>query len=148
MTPSLQRDLLLTVIGVILAFGIPLAVYRHTAHKPTLTQTEQILAGFTPASFEVSRRTWQQTTLSPPLHPVAAPTGTTAALTPAVPRTVPPPSPPPVSFILHDGAASRAIVGGMIVTQGSVVQGWTVERIERTRILLRNRKGTTWLKLD
>lgn len=150
MTPHLRRDLSLAVAGTFLALGTPLGLYYKTTYQPTLTEAERSVVNYTPETFSFSRKSWQDTRLKAPVTPgIAAPSATPAqqltqtALPPAMPVL-----PPALSFILQDGGSSKAIIGGSMVTVGGQVQGWTVERIERNRVLLRNRKGTTWLTLD
>lgn len=146
-----QRSLLLTTLAVLLSLIIPVVVYRKAVYKPALNQVERTVLAFKPARFEINRKEWQPVQVRPlftPGIPSTTQSGSTtqshqAALPP------PPPSPPPtLSFILQDGGKSMAIIGGTMVKTGDQVKGWQVERIERNRVLLRNRKGATWLTLD
>ena len=154
MNSPLRRDLILVLAGCLLALGVPLGLYAKVAWKPALTEAERFVVDYTPAGFSVSRSTWQEVRLTPPLTPgSAAPVVSLSqqSTAQAAPVTLlpPPPAPPPaLSFILQDGGSSKAIIGGSMVTVGGQVQGWTVERIERNRVLLRNRKGPLWLTLD
>ena len=145
-----QRDLFLSGLAALIALTVPVLVYHKTNFKPELTAPEQVVVNFTPTQLQLNHKTWQQTQLTPPVS--AAPQATlqapgtekSAGLMPQKPPTVP----PSVSFILNDGAKSMAIISGNLVKTGDQFKGWHVERIERNRVLLRNRKGTTWLTLD
>ena len=154
MNSPLRRDLMLALAGCLLALGVPLGLYAKVVWKPALTEAERFVVDYTPVDFSVSRSTWQEVRLTPPLTAgSAAPVVSLSqqSTAPAAPVTLlpPPPAPPPaLSFILQDGGSSMAIIGGSMVKTGSEVQGWTVERIERNRVLLRNRKGPLWLTLD
>jgi hypothetical protein len=151
MNSTLRRDLALALTGCLLALGLPVGLYVKLVWKPALTEAERFVVDYTPASFSISRSTWQEVRLTPPLTPGAATPVASLAPQPAAPAALPPPPPAPpptLSFILQDGGSSTAIVNGSMVKAGSEVQGWTVERIERNRVLLRNRKGPLWLTLD
>lgn len=151
MNSILRRDLILVLAGCLLALGVPLGLYAKVVWKPALTEAERFVVDYTPVNFSVSRSTWQEVRLTPPLTPGSAAPVVSLSQQSTAPVTLlpPPPAPPPaLSFILQDGGSSMAIIGGSMVKTGSEVQGWTVERIERNRVLLRNRKGPLWLTLD
>lgn len=145
----LQRGILLTALAAILSLLIPVLVYRKASFRPTLTDTERAVINYAPSQLKIAHKSWQQSTLKQPLGSGATTVGTTTGPAQLKPQLPPPPAPPPsVSFILQDGSKSMAIIAGSMVKAGDRVQGWQVERIERNRVLLRNPKGTTWLKLD
>lgn len=151
MNMMMQRGILAVALTTILSLVIPFFVYRKTSYKPDLNQTERMVVDFTPTTFEVVRKDWQPATLRLPLAngiPTVVPTAGTAALSPAFLLPPPPAAPPALSFVLQDGGKSTAIIGGSMVKTGDQIQGWTVERIERNRVLIRNRKGATWLTLN
>jgi hypothetical protein len=146
----LQRGILLAALAVIVSLVIPAVVYRKTGFKPELTAAEQAVVNFSPTQLQIDHTSWQQARLIPPVstapQPVTAVTST-GQLPPKIPAA--PPSPPPsVSFILYDGVKSMAIINGSLVKTGDHLKDWRIERIERNRVLLQNRKGTIWLTLN
>ncbi len=147
----MQRGLVLATAAVLLSLLIPVIVYRKTAYKPTLNDAERTIINFTPSSLDIPHKGWQQATLKQPLTTGAATASVTNTGTAQLQAHLPPAAPalpPSLSFIMHDGRKSTAIIGGNMVKTGDTVQGWQVEQIERNRVLLRNPKGTVWLKLD
>lgn len=145
----LQRGILLTALAATLSLLIPVVVYRKASFRPILTDTERAVINYTPSQLEIAHKSWQQSALKQPLVSGATTVGTTTSPAQRQPQLPPPPAlPPTVSFILQDSGKSMAIIAGSMVKVGDHVQGWQVERIERNRVLFRNQKGTTWLKLD
>jgi hypothetical protein len=66
-------------------------------------------------------------------------------------ETVPPPAATTekrISFILVNRNKKLAIIDGKLVHEGDKVDNHTVARIEKDKILLKNREGEKWLKLD
>jgi len=65
-------------------------------------------------------------------------------------ETVPPPSAmgERISFILVNRNKKLAIIDGKLVHEGDKVDNHIVARIEKDKILLKNREGEKWLKLD
>lgn len=142
----LQRSVILGILAFVVSLLIPVVIFLKTSYKPELTEAERTVANFSPTQLDVATKTWQPTALRQPLTVGMQPAGTAAA--PNIARTPLPVPPPTLSFVLQDGNKSMAIIGGNMVKTGSEVRGWTVIKIERNRVLLRNRKGTTWLKMD
>ncbi|MBM4272156.1 MAG: hypothetical protein FJ139_08390 [Deltaproteobacteria bacterium] len=62
-------------------------------------------------------------------------------------------APPPsaenkVSFILINREKKLAIIDGKVVNEGDVIGNQRVTKIEKDKVLLKNREGEKWLKLD
>lgn len=142
----LQRSVILGILACIASLLIPVVIFFKTAYRPELSEAERTVANFSPAQFDVATKTWQPTALRQPVTRGTQPAGTAAA--PNAVQTPPPAPPPTLSFVLQDGSKSMAIIDGNMVKTGSEVRGWTVIKIEQNRVLLRNRKGTRWLKMD
>jgi hypothetical protein len=53
-----------------------------------------------------------------------------------------------LSLIVIHRAKKYAIIGGTVVKEGDVVDRRRVVRIEKNRVLLRDKEGETWLRLD
>ena len=53
-----------------------------------------------------------------------------------------------VSFIFVNQKRKVAVVDGKVVHEGDIVDNHTITRIERNKILLKNKEGEKWLKLD
>jgi hypothetical protein len=53
-----------------------------------------------------------------------------------------------VSFILVNQNKKLAIIDGKLVHEGDRVDNQTIARIEKDKILLKNREGEKWLRLD
>ncbi|MBF0558693.1 MAG: hypothetical protein HQL08_07935 [Nitrospirae bacterium] len=53
-----------------------------------------------------------------------------------------------VSFILANGGSERAIINGIVVREGDMINGSRVEIIEKNRVLLRDKKESRWLKIE
>lgn len=140
---KITRSAVMLLLAVACVFLVPLMVYSKLRFKQEPSELEQAAYNFTPVQFEVTHKTWQNESLQLPFKAVASPAAVkSTAVQPAASL------PPTLSFILQDGDKSMAIINGTMVKTGSEVRGWTVERIERNRVLLRNPKGTIWLKLD
>jgi hypothetical protein len=62
---------------------------------------------------------------------------------------VPPPATEKrISFILINKNRRLAIIDGKLVHEGDKVDKHTIARIEKDKILLKNKEGEKWLKLD
>lgn len=142
----LQRTVILGILACIASLLIPVVIFLQTAFRPELSEAERTVANFSPAQFDVATKSWQPTALRLPVTRGMQPAGITAA--PNTVRTPPPVPLPTLSFVLQDGSKSMAVIGGNMAKVGSEVCGWTVIKIEQNRVLLRNRKGTRWLKMD
>jgi hypothetical protein len=53
-----------------------------------------------------------------------------------------------LSLIVINRAKKYAIIGGTVVKEGDVVDQRRVLRIEKNRVLLRDKEGEKWLRLD
>lgn len=53
-----------------------------------------------------------------------------------------------VSFILVNQKRKFAIIDGKLVHEGDKMDNHSIARIEKDKILLKNREGEKWLKLD
>lgn len=53
-----------------------------------------------------------------------------------------------VSFILINQVKKMAIVDGKFVTEGDLVRDYRVVKIEKDKVLLKNKEGEKWLTLD
>jgi hypothetical protein len=53
-----------------------------------------------------------------------------------------------LSLIVINQAKKYAIIGGTVVKEGDVVDQRRVLRIEKNRVLLRDKEGEKWLRLD
>jgi hypothetical protein len=62
---------------------------------------------------------------------------------------VPPPATEKrISFILINKNRRLAIIDGKLVHEGDKVDNHTIARIEKDKILLKNKEGEKWLRLD
>jgi hypothetical protein len=80
-----------------------------------------------------------------PLSQVAPPPGQTlpqAVLTPVTPITY------VVTLILANNDKKMAIINGIVVKEGGIINDSTVEKIEKNRVLLKNKKESRWLKVE
>ena len=53
-----------------------------------------------------------------------------------------------ISFILVNKDRKLAIINGKLVREGDKVDNNTIARIEKDKILLKNKEGEKWLRLD
>jgi hypothetical protein len=63
----------------------------------------------------------------------------------------PPPSPPPaavLTLILVNSSKKMAIINGIAVKEGEVINAGKVVKIEKNRVLLQNNKELRWLKVE
>jgi len=145
---NIPRSTALMLLAAACSLMVPLLVYKKVKFKPALNNIEQSAYTFSPIQFEVAHKTWQDTPLHLPLKAAPLPVSPSPAITTGKSVKTPAEPLPTVSFILYDGDKSMAIIGGSMVKTGSEVRGWTVEQIEHNRVLIRNPKGTKWLKLE
>lgn len=152
---QIRPDIMMTVAGILIALAVPSLVYYKVRFKPVLTPQERAVAQFSPATLTITRKVWQDSAPALPVtappaapQPGAAPAAAVAGPAP-VPAKAPPPSLPRVSMILSDGAGGgKAIIDGAPLKAGDRHGEWLLERIESNRVLLKGRKGTTWVSQD
>ena len=53
-----------------------------------------------------------------------------------------------ISFILINQKRKLAIIDGKLVHEGDKVDNHTISKIEKDKVLLKNKEGEKWLKLD
>lgn len=157
---QIRPDIMMTVAAMLIALTVPPLVYHKVRFKPLLTAQEKAVADFSPATLTIAKKAWQDSSLTLPVSapPAPAPPATLPGKAPAAvsagpaqqPAATPPkPSTPKVSMILHDGAGGgKAIIDGTPLKVGDKQGEWLLERIESNRVLLRGRKGTTWVSQD
>lgn len=154
---QLHRSLVLLVAIFFAAAVIPVVVYRKIVFKPVFTAAEQAVATYSPSTVSIVTKNWQQRALTIPItvksaFPAPSPAASgsrSAADSRSAPSLQAPIQPSPtVSFIMQDGAKGFAIIGGAILKEGDHYHEWRVVRIERNRVLLRGRKGTTWVTVQ
>jgi hypothetical protein len=123
--------------------------------KPFLTGMEKGLSMLSPDSIEsiVDKQPLAFTSLDSPMGITYAPKRDF----PGVPlsRMAPPqqqeedaPEPVRVTFILTEGERKMAIVNGIVVKEGDMIQSGTVARIEKDRVLIKSEKEQRWVKID
>lgn len=78
-----------------------------------------------------------------PLSQVAPAPGKTAGQV----TTVQPPS-YTVTLIVENGGAKRAIINGVMVKEGDMINGAKVEIIEKNKVLLTDKKEPKWIKIQ
>jgi len=153
---QIRSEVMITVTAILIALAVPLLVYHKVRFKPLLTAQEKAVADFSPAKLTIARKAWQDSSLTLPVAapPAPAPPATLPGKAPATVSAAPlQPQPnaavPKVSMILHDGAGGgKAIINGTPLKVGEKQGEWLLERIESNRVLLRGRRGTTWVSQD
>ncbi|MBI3592114.1 MAG: hypothetical protein HY099_01265 [Nitrospirae bacterium] len=53
-----------------------------------------------------------------------------------------------VTFILIDGGKRMAIINGIVVKEGDIIKSGRVARIEKDRVLIKDKKESRWLTID
>ncbi len=154
---QIRPDIMMTVAAMLIAMTVPPLVYHKVRFKPLLTAQEKAVADFSPATLTIAKKAWQDSSLTLPVTapPAQAPLATQPGKAPAAVSAGPAapvllkPFLPKVSMILHDGSGGgKAIIDGTPLKVGDKHGEWLLERIETNRVLLRGRKGTTWVSQD
>ena len=157
---QIRSDRLIIITGVLIALAMPSLAYHKVRFRPVLSAPEKAVETFSPATLTITKKGWQEVQVTlpvtpPPLPAPAVPlpkhvTQTGIAGKSALPQPVQPAAARPrVSLIVHDGSGGgKAIIDGIPLKVGEQFREWTLERIETNRVLLKGRKGTTWVSQD
>ncbi len=122
----------------------------HIKFKPSLSPAEQGLTGFSYQKAQINRR---QPLAVPAIDsPIRVEAVSPKVGYPQVPleKVVPiePEVEMKVSFILINGGRKMAIINGMVVNEGDVFNQNRVAKIEKNRVLIKDKKGERWIRID
>jgi hypothetical protein len=125
-------------------------IMAHIKLKPSLSLAEQELAGFSYQNARIIRR---QLLAVPAIDsPIRVQAVSPKVGYPQVPLEKVAPVEPEVemkvSFILIDGGRKMAIINGMVVKEGDVFNQNRVAKIEKNRVLIKDKKGERWIRID
>lgn len=146
-----------TILLVLPFVAVSLAVFAlsHVKFKPALLPVEQRLSGLAYEKVKVIRRRQplvvsaadspialeKQTSLRPDYPQV--PLSTIAPLAPQEPQVG-----MKISFILISGGRKMAIIDGKVVNEGDMFNQKKVAKIEKNRVLLKNKQMEEWIKIE
>jgi hypothetical protein len=146
------------LIGSLLAIAVPGAWFFWKLPPQNLSPAEKELIAFTSPPLTIARPRQQSTfsgldspvraaVIKPPPTPAAAGANPPArAWKPA--RRISFDSRPALSMIYCEGSIKTAIIDGHVLHEGSQLGKNRIERIERTRVLMRGSGKDIWLSID
>lgn len=125
--------------------------------KPSLSQVEHGLLGFSYQKLQISRRQLMTVSaidspirveaVSPKVSYPQEPLEKVAPIEPKV-EPIEPEVEMKVSFILINGGRKMAIINGMVVKEGDVFNQNRVAKIEKNRVLIKDKKGERWIRVE
>lgn len=138
------------VISALCIVGVSLIKF-----KPRLSPDEQRL--LVPPSFQtvqITERTSNSEAVSMLESPITVVTAKEEYPQPPLSKIAPPPEQVQkqeemkVSLILINGGRKMAIINGVVVNEGDTVNQKKVAKIERKRVLIKDRKGERWIRVE
>jgi hypothetical protein len=133
------------VIAIIIIF-----IILRVNFAPSFSPTEQKVFTFTDEHIPklTERRSLSVSSLKSPINLTQS--RESEFPTTSLAEIVPPPAiaGKRVSFILVNQKRKFAIIDGKLVHEGDKMDNHSIARIEKDKILLKNREGEKWLKLD
>lgn len=122
---------------------------------PSLSPAEKELAAFTCGTVPVVSK--RQPVIAAGLEsPITIPAAAPVVQRKEFPREplsrmAPPPAQLPatvVTLILVNNGKKMAVINGVVVKEGDIVDSSKVVKIEKNRVLLSDKKGSKWLKME
>jgi hypothetical protein len=122
----------------------------HVKFKPSLSPAEQGLSGFSYQKAKIIQR--QPITVPAIDSPIRVEAVSPKVGYPQVPLAKMAPLEPDVemkvSLILINGGRKMAIINGMVVKEGDVFNQNRVAKIEKNRVLIKDKKGERWIRIE
>lgn len=122
----------------------------HIKFKPFLSPAEHGLTGFSYQKAQIIRR--QPLAVHAIDSPIRVEAVSPKIAYPQVPLEKMAPVEPEVeikvSFILIDGNRKMAIINGMVVKEGDIFNQNRVAKIEKNRVLIKDKKGERWIRIE
>jgi hypothetical protein len=159
---KLDRNMAVLLLVPVIGLAVPVAVLFWKLPAGGLTTTEQEILRFSsqplavaslgaPPSYSGAENpvhTPRPGTVTPlvtafPPGPIPKAEGTRQAATPREGTTL-----PYLSMIYSDGGVRMAVIDGHVLREGGAVNGHTVVKIDKTRVLTRTAGKELWLSID
>jgi hypothetical protein len=144
-----NKQVLIIISPVVVTFFCAIAL-SHIKFKPSLSPSEQGLTGFSYQKVQIIRR--QPLAVIAIDSPIRVEAVSPRVGYPQVPLENVAPIEPEieikVSFILINGGRKMAIINGMVVKEGDVFNHNRVAKIEKNRVLIKDKKGERWIAIE
>lgn len=144
-----NKQIIVLVLPVVATFFCIIAL-SHIKFKPSLSPAEQGLSGFSYQKAQIIRR---QPLAVPAIEsPIRVEAVSPKVGYPQVPLEKVAPIEPEVeikvSLILINGGGKMAIINGMVVKEGDVFNQNRVAKIEKNKVLIKDKKGERWIRIE
>ncbi|BCB97122.1 hypothetical protein JZK55_20440 [Dissulfurispira thermophila] len=144
-----NKQVLMIISPVVITFFCVI-ILLHIKFKPSLSPLEQTLYGFSHQKLQVTKRLPVTiTVLEMPIHMEDVPLKTGY---PQVPLEKIAPVEKEmeirVSLILINGGRKIAIINGNVLKEGDIFNQNIVAKIEKNRVLIKDKKGERWIRID
>ncbi len=141
---------IIVLISPVVATLFCIIALSHIKFKPSLSPVEEGLAGFSYQKAQIIRR---QPIAVPAIDsPIRVEAVSPKVGFPQVPLEKMAPLEPEVemkvSFILIYGGRKVAIINGMVVKEGDIFNQSRVAKIEKNRVLIKDKKGERWIGIE
>lgn len=144
-----NKQIIVLISPVVVALFCIIAL-SYIKLKPSLSPAEQGLSGFSYQNAQIIQR--QPFTVPVLDSPIRVEAVSPKVGYPQVPLEKAAPLEPEVeikvSFILIDGGRKMAIINGMVVKEGDMVSQNRVAKIEKNRVLIKDKEGEKWIGID
>ncbi len=148
----MDRKVIIFIAAPFIMSGLAVLALMIVKIKPFLSTMDRGLSALSPESVEsiIHKQPLTVNFLDSPIEIPRSP----KREFPAVPlsRVAPPQQkqdePVRVTLILMEGDRRMAIVNGIVVKEGDMIQGGTVARIEKDRVLIKGKKEQKWVRID
>lgn len=141
---------IIVLISPVVAVFFCITALSYIKFKPSLFPAEQVLSDFSHQKTQIIRR--QPIEVSAIDSPIRAEAVSPKAGYPQTPlEKVVPPEPQiemKVSLVIINGGRKMAIINGLVVREGDAFGQSRVEKIERNRVLIEDKKGERWIRID
>lgn len=146
-----NKQIILIISPVVVTFFCIIAL-SYIKFKPSLPPAEQGLLDFSYQKQKATIIRRQPITVLALDSPIRVEAVSPKVAYPQVPLEKVAPIEPEVeikvSFILIDGGRKMAIINGMVVKEGDVFNHNRVAKIEKNRVLIKDKKGERWIRIE
>ncbi|MBI5213198.1 MAG: hypothetical protein HY957_07495 [Nitrospirae bacterium] len=146
----MDKKLVLIWAAPLIAIALGVVISSSAKFKPFISPAEKQILAF---SHQKTKISFKQPAPVPPLaNPISHETPKVAFPKLPLDKVAPPPETKAeekkVSLILINGGRKIAIINGIIVNEGDSIDSMRVEKIERGRVLLKDKMWAKWIKIE
>lgn len=146
---NINNKQLILLVSPFVAVFLSIIALSNIKFKPYLLQMEQKLSVFSHEKVRIIRR--QPIEVSAVNSPIEVAVSRKEGY-PQIPLSKVAPQEPAeemkASFILINGGRRIAIINGMVVNEGDIVNQNKVAKIEKNRVLIKDKKGERWIMVE